>query len=220
MDLDVCVDDKRIPYLGHSKEFYRKSGEPQPQNMPFWDAVAMLEGCDIPLIVDCKHIDAWPAVEEAVVKLGPGRCLVHAFVNELKFDSSRKPGEPDYLTEWQPVEKLRLLKEKFPEVSTCASCKWLPDDLLVSDKYVVILEKIRSVLSGNKIDTVCLNVPNGTFSDGWLKFFLQENIIPHVGIDDIDTSVLHEVYIGETDYLDKASIISDLTIYKKTIIIN
>ncbi len=205
MDLDVCVDDGGNPYLGHSKEFYEKSGEAQPRNMAFADAVEILAKSDIPLIVDCKHINAWPVVEKMIAKLGASRCLVHAFANELEFDFSRKAGEPDYLTEWQPIEKLRLLKNKFLEISTCVSCKWLPDDLLVSDKYEVLLKKIRQILKNNRIDTLCLNVPNETFSDKWLKFFLQENIILHVGIDDIDTSKLSELYIGETDHLERAS---------------
>lgn len=205
MDLDVCVDDGGIPYLGHSKVFYEKSGESQPQNMELWEAVEVLAKANIPLIIDCKHINAWPVVEEMISKLGACRCLIHAFAQELKFNFSRKPEEPDYSTEWQPIEKMELLKIKFPEVSTCASCKWLPDDLLISDKYEVLLEEIRKTLKDNKIDTACLNVPNETFSDEWIRFFLQENIIPHVGIDDIEASNLREIYIGETDYLERAS---------------
>jgi hypothetical protein len=28
MDLDVCIDDGGRPYLGHSREYHEKSGEP------------------------------------------------------------------------------------------------------------------------------------------------------------------------------------------------
>jgi len=205
MDLDVCVDDAGVPYLGHSKEFYEKSGEVQPDNMPLWDAVEMLAKSDIPVIVDCKHIEAWPAVEEVVAKLGAARCLVHAYVPELKFDFSRGPDEPDYLTEWQPIEKLKSVKEKFPSVTTCASCKWLPDDLSVSEKYDKLLADIRDILKKNSIDTVCLNIPNNAFNDRILKFFLEENILCHIGVDSIDANRFAEMYIGETDDLGRAS---------------
>jgi hypothetical protein len=205
MDLDICVDDVGVPYLGHSREFYEKSGENQPKNLPFWEAVGLLAKSDIPVIVDCKHIDAWPVVEQVVAKLGAARCFVHAFVLELKFDYSRKPGESDYLTEWQPVEKLKMFKRKFPEVTACASCKWLPDDL-PDGGYPDLLEKIRQTLQENSIDTVCLNIPNHNFNDGILRFFLKNNIICHVGIDGIDASKLKEIYIGETDNLGRASV--------------
>lgn len=205
MDLDVCVDDAGNSYLGHSEEFYRKSGEKQEENMPLWEAVDMMARSDIPVIVDCKHFDAWPVVEKVVEKIGPERCLVHSFVSEFKFNYSRKDNEPDYLTEWSPIEKLGLFKNKFPSATTTVSAKWLPDDLLVSEKYKDLLQKIRQTLKDNSIDTVCLNVPNETFSNESLKYFLAENIIPHIGIDNIDTTKLSEIYIGETDNLKFAS---------------
>ena len=34
MDLDVCVDDSGNPYLGHSKEYHEKSGEPYYFTIP------------------------------------------------------------------------------------------------------------------------------------------------------------------------------------------
>ena len=205
MDLDICVDDAGVPYLGHSKEFYEKSGEAQPRNMPLAAAVDLLAKSDIPVIVDCKHIDAWSVVEGVVAKLDARRCLVHAFAEELKFDFSRGPGEPDYLTEWQPIEKLKLFKEKFPEVTACVSCKWLPDDLVVNNSHTALLENIRAILRKNSIDTVCLNIPNDTFDDGALRFFRQDDIICHIGVDNIDASKLKEIYIGETDDLGRAS---------------
>lgn len=205
MDLDVCVDDAGKPYLGHSKEYHDKSGDPREENMPLWKAIDMIAESNISVIVDCKHFDAWPIVEEVVNKIGAEKCLVHSFISELKFDYSRKNGEPDFLTEWSPIEKLRLFKGKFPAVSTSASCKWLPNDLLLSDRYKNLLQDIRQILKDNKVDTLCLNIPNETFSDNSLQFFLTENIIPHIGIDNIDTTKLSEIYIGETENLRLAS---------------
>lgn len=205
MDLDVCVDGKGNPYLGHSEEFYEKSGERREENMPLWETVEMIAKSTIPVIVDCKHFDAWPVVEKVVEKIGPERCLVHTFVSELKFNYSRKDGEPDYLTEWSPIEKLRSFKNKFPSVTTTASAKWLPDDLLIPEKYKDLLQNIRQTLKNNSVDTVCLNIPNETFSNESLKYFLAENIIPHIGIDNIDKAKLSEIYIGETDNLKFAS---------------
>jgi len=205
MDLDVCVDGSGKPYLGHSEEYYEKSGEAPAVSMPIWEAVDLISKSGIAVVVDCKHPDAWPVVEKAVSAIGAQKCLVHSFAEELKFGYSRKEGEPDYLTEWSGIGRLLSFKKKFPQVSTCASCKWLPDDLLISDKYEKLLAGIRKLLKDNKIDTVCLNVPNGTFSDGSLKYFLSDGIICHVGIDGTDVSKLTEIYIGETDDLDAAS---------------
>lgn len=203
MDLDVCVDDLGNPYLGHSKEYYEKSGEIRPESMPFAKAIELVSGANIPVIVDCKHYDAWPFVEEAIGKIGAHRCMVHSFVSELKFDHGHN--DPDYLTEWSPIEKLRLIKNKFPSATVTASCKFLPNDILLSGGHKELLDKIREILKDNGIDTVCLNVPDVTMSDKILRFFRQEKIIPHVGIDNIDASKLSEMYIGETDILENAS---------------
>jgi hypothetical protein len=203
MDLDVCVDDAGKPYLGHSKEYYEKSGDPWDDTMPLWEAVDLISSAAIPVIVDCKHFNAWSYVEEVINRIGESRCLVHTFVSEFCFDYDRN--SPDFISEWSPIEKLRLLKSKFPSVTTTASAKWLPNDLLVSDQYEGLLQNIRLMLKDNYVDTVCLNVPDKTFSDKSLQYFLEENIILHVGIDNIDTTRLSQVYIGETDDLRLAS---------------
>ena len=42
-------------------------------------------------------------------------------------------------------------------------------------------------------------------SDKVLDFFLEEKIVPHIGIDNVDTSKLSRIYVGETDNLTMAS---------------
>jgi len=205
MDLDVCIDDRGDAYLGHPKEYHEKTREPFFDSMPLWDAVELLATSNIPVIVDCKHFGAWPVVEEVVKQLRPERCLVHSFVSELKFDAGRMSGEPDFLSEWSSVECLRAIKRKFPLLTTTASAKWLPPDVLVSEKYETLLESIVKLLEECAVDTVCLNVSNSTFSDKALRMFLQREILCHVGVDRIEVEQLSEIYIGETDRLEFAS---------------
>ena len=205
MDLDVCVDDQGNPYLGHSKEYHEKSGEPYFNSMPLWEAVDLISKSNIVVMVDCKHFDAWPPIEEVVAKIGPERCLVCVYVSEFKFNYNRQEDEPDFLTEWSPIEKLRLLKGKFPSVTITPCAKWLPNDLLTSDRYKELIKNIRQMLKDNQADTVCLGVPDKTISDKTLRYFLEKNIILHVNIDGVDTNKLFEVYIGETDDLWRAS---------------
>src|SRR5690349_4217043 len=76
MDLDVCVDERGNPYLGHPKEYHEKTQEPFFNSMPLWDAVEALAYSSIPVIVDCKHFRAWPVVENIVKQLRAERCLV------------------------------------------------------------------------------------------------------------------------------------------------
>jgi len=203
IDLDICVDEFGAPYLGHSKEYYEKSGEVQPRTMPFREAIELVGEARIPAIVDCKHYDAWPAAEGAIKNIGAHRCLVHSFVTELKFHC--QSSNEDYMTEWSPVRRLTEIKEKFPLTTITASCKFLPDDLLLSARYHDLLMHIREVLGNNQIDTVCLNVPDNTVSDEVIDFSLEENIILHVGIDNVDISRFSKPLIGETDTLEKAS---------------
>ncbi len=205
MDLDVCVGDGGDPYLGHPKEYHEKTREPFFGSMPLWEAVEALADSNIPVIVDCKHFDAWPVVEEVVRQLRPERCLVHSFVSELKFDAGRSLGEPDFLSEWCSIECLRAIKRKFPLVTTTASAKWLPADVLVSEKNAALLEDIVTLLKEYAVDTVCLNVPDSSFSDKALRRFLQEDILCLVGVDRIDVKQFSEMYIGETDRMEFAS---------------
>ena len=50
MDLDVCVDDRGDPYLGHPKEYHEKTREPFFGSMPLWEAVEALADSNIPVI--------------------------------------------------------------------------------------------------------------------------------------------------------------------------
>jgi hypothetical protein len=205
MDLDVCVDDRGDPYLGHPKEYHEKTHGPFFDSMPLWEAVEALADSNMPVIVDCKHFGAWPVVEEVVRQLRPERCLVHSFVSDLKFDAGRMAGEPDFLSEWSSIECLRAIKRKFPSLTTTASAKWLPANVLVSEKHEALLEGIVTLLKEYAVDTVCLNVPDPTFSDKALRTFLQQDILCHVGVDRIDVKQLSEMYIGETDRLEFTS---------------
>jgi hypothetical protein len=205
MDLDVCIDEAGNPYSGHPKEYHVKTGEPFFDSMPLWEAVEVLARSGIPVIVDCKQFDAWPVVDKIVRQLRPERCLVHSFVSELKFDASRVQGEPDFLVEWSSLKNLQELKQKFPSVTTSASAKWLPADVLLSEKYDALLVRIATLLTEHIVDTICLNVPDSTFSDRVLRLFLEHGILAHVGIDHAEASRLSEVYIGETDRLERAS---------------
>jgi hypothetical protein len=204
MDLDICVDEKRNPYLGHSNEYYFKVSELRARSMPLWEAVDLIAGADIPVMLDCKHYDAWGCVEEVIGKIGPARCLVHTFISELRFPNIRED-ECEVLCEMSRARDLRYLKNKFPEITLTASAKGLPVDLFESEQHKPLLHYVRRTLAENHIDSVCLNIPDVMFTDESLSFFLQDNIISHVMIDKIDTSKLTKVFIGETDYLSSAS---------------
>lgn len=77
--------------------------------------------------------------------------------------------------------------------------------MLVSEKHEALLEGIVTLLKEYAVDTVCLNVPDPTFSDKALRTFLQQDILCHVGVDRIDVKQLSEMYIGETDRLEFTS---------------
>jgi hypothetical protein len=205
MDLDVCIDDAGRPYLGHSREYHDKTGEPYFDSLPIWEVVDRIAKSNIPVLIDCKHYGAWPVVEEVVAKIGPERCMVDTYVFEFKFGYSRTDTEPDILAEWMPIHNLFELKIEFPSVTTTACIKWPPPDMLLSAKYSKLVEFIREVMKENRIDTACLSVPDSTITDEWIRYFSGDNIIVRVGIDRTDASKLAEIYIGETDDLRRAS---------------
>jgi len=205
IDLDISVNEKGEPYLGHSDEYHQKSAEPYFHTMPFWEAVEMVAASDIFVMVDCKNHHSWPVIEAIVEEIGPQRCLVCGFANELKFGFSREPNEPDFLTEWSPLDQFTKLKDKFPAVTITPCSKWLPQDLFTSEKYTSLIDQVRDILKNSKADTVCLSVPDETITDKWINYFLDACIILHIMVDHLDTTKLSSLYIGETDYLEKVS---------------
>ena len=204
MDLDICVDEAGSPFLGHSREYYEKMSKPWIRSVPLWEAVDLISKANIPVMVDCKHHRAWRYVEEVIARIGPAKCLVHTFIFEFDFHYIRHD-EYYVRCEWSPVKKLSSLKTKFPAITTTASARGLPNDILISDQYKELLHSIKHKLIDNQVDTVCLNIPDNTFSDNALAFFLKDKIIPHVMIDKIDTNKLTKIYVGETDFLNSAS---------------
>jgi hypothetical protein len=160
MDLDVCINDDGRPYLGHSREYHEKSGEPCFKSLPIWDVVDRIAKSNIVVLIDCKHYDAWPVIEDVVGKIGPERCIVDSYVSEFKFGYSRGELEPDFITEWSPIEKLSKLKKKFPSVTTTACVKWPPRDMLISVKYRKLVDYIRDLMSDNYIEAVCRHESN------------------------------------------------------------
>jgi len=100
--------------------------EPFFNSMPLWEAVEALSPSNIPVIVDCKHVNAWPVVESVVTELRPERCFVHSFASELKFDAGHADGEPDFVTEWSSIATLRELKRTFPSVNYYGKCEVAP----------------------------------------------------------------------------------------------
>lgn len=205
IDLDIAIDENGEPYLGHSREYYEKTWSRPFKSMPIWEAIDQVADSTIPALIDCKDFNAWPVVEKIIARIGEPRCVVHAFVSELRFEFSRAQGEPDFVTEWSPIATLRSLKSRFPALTVNASAKWLPADFLVSESHAPLLLEIRNLLKENQIDSVCLNVPDPTFSDASLRFFLDEGIINHVGVDLADTTKLTELYIGESNLLECTS---------------
>lgn len=203
MDLDVCVDEEGHPYIGHSQEFYKISGEKQEDCLPLWEAVEKIASSTIAVIIDCKHHDAWHVVEEVIEKIGAERCLVHSYISQLHFNYNLY--DHDYPTEWSDAEKLKMLKEKFPSVTTTASCKFLPEDFVTNPEYHPVWEQIREILVANNINTVCLNIPDHTISNTVLNFFLEKEILPHLNVDGLDLRSITSVYVGETNIQANAS---------------
>lgn len=205
MDLDICVDSQGRPYLGHSEEYHQKSGEPFFDSVALNTAMEAVAAAQIPVIVDCKHHDAWKSVERVVTRIGAHNCLVHSFVSEYRFAAGRPSGEPDYETEWSGINMLRDFKERFPGVTTTASAKWLPTDVLTNPEHERLLNQIRWIASQHAVDTLCLNVDDSTISDSALRFFSELGILLHVNVDCANVEALSELYVGETDELDRAS---------------
>lgn len=211
IDLDISVDSDGIPYLGHTEEYYEINGIQRPKTTPIETAIKRLEDSNIPIIVDCKHRDAWPIVEEYVRRLGSYRCLVHAFAEEFKFDYNKNQ-DHDYESEWSTLSKLKDFKSKFPKSILTASCKYLPDDLAENTNYSALIEEIIRNCVSNNIDTICLNIPDEKMNDEVLEKFLANNIIPHINIDATDHTRFKNLFVGETDYLDKATLASEINL--------
>lgn len=205
MDLDICVDDAGQLFLGHSPEYYRKSGEKPLPSMPLDDAIASLSVSPIPVVVDCKHGDAWPAIERVIAILGPRRCLVHAFLKELRYPFADMQDQC-VESQWLDASLMKALKARFPAVTTTASAHGLPNDFYQHNaKYHGLMDQIVGVLRNHDIETVCLNTADEhCFTRGLVDFFSDNGILVHLNIDKFAGDLPDGAFIGESDSLDKA----------------
>ncbi len=204
IDIDIAVNVDWTPFIGHSLEYYRISGEDRPTCMSFESALSQISVSHIPVILDCKELGAWSYILDALERIGPHRCMVHIYPTELRF-SHFEWADYDYPSEWIPIGYLRALKEKFPNVTTTVSCKYLPPDTLKNSDHREKLIYIKTLLQEHHIDSLCLNVLDNTMDDATIDFFHDAGIILHVNIDTKDVGTLHGVYIWETDILAHSS---------------
>jgi hypothetical protein len=204
IDLDINIDKNNCPFFGHSDYFYQKSGELKEINTQFDKLLKVLSQSNIPVMLDCKHCGAWPFVEKALSLLGPQRCFVGCMATEFKFDYDFSY-DFEVPFEYSSISNLKILKARYPDVTTVASCSFLPTDFLTARKYKVLRNKIRSLLIENNVDSLSLNFPYTSYSDKDLNFFLEANILLELKVEDISPLSVSEIYLGETDTLQKVT---------------
>ena len=205
IDLDISVDDTGAPYLGHSVSYHEKNNISAYDSVPLEHAVDLLKKSHIPVHLDCKNHYAFTIALNVAQRLGPHRCILNSFVNELNFlapTNSHMWGT--YIEEdWMPIAVLREAKKRFPEITIQASGEGVTvESLLVDDGK--ILQEIIHIL-GTDIDSVHLNIPSVEFVPREVIGAINDaGILYQVNIDDLREEP-QGFYIGESDDMAKTT---------------
>jgi len=205
VDMDISVDESRAPYLDHSVAYHRNNNTPPYGSMPLEHALSKLRYTSVPIHLDCKEEDAFTAVLDVAGRLGPRRCILNSFVNELNFlTSSSDDLWGKYVQEdWMPIETLRGAKKRFPDITLTASGRGVTVDLLFADDGKILREIIDTL--GKDIDSVNLNIPSDEIvSKEVIGALNNAGILYQVNIDFLK-EMPRGVYIGESDDMSKTT---------------
>lgn len=205
MDLDISVDSKGSPYLGHTSSYYEKNNISSYDSAQLEHALSLLENSSIPVHLDCKESGAFATVLDAAERLGPGRCIVNSFVNELDFITSANSHmwKAHVKEDYMPIETLRGAKKRFSEITIQASGEGVTVESLLEDDGK-ILHEIIDVL-GTDIDSVNLNIPPAEIVPKEVISAINDaGILYHVNMDTLREKP-HGFYIGETDDMSKTT---------------
>ena len=206
IDLDIAIDGSGTPYLGHSLANYKKNNISPHDSVPLEHALSRLErNTSILVHLDCKEAGAFTAVLDAAERLGPRRCIINSFVNELDYitpTNSHMWGT--YVEEdWMSIATLRGAKKRFPKITVQASGEGVTVESLLADDGKILQEIIH--ILGTDIDSVNLNIPSAeSVPNEVISAINDAGIFYHVNIDSLREEP-QGLYIGETDDIAKTT---------------
>lgn len=165
IEFDIYARDGRAT-IQHPPAFYVENGAAPPANMDLEDAIAAVEASAACVVVlDAKSREALGVIAELVARLGTHRCVVHAFLDELRFDPPPAGARPraHWVDEDLPLDE--VVRAAAPaggphRAALFVTCRHVTPDRLGDAAAFGVLERIEAKLAG-AVDAVGFWLPGG-----------------------------------------------------------
>ncbi len=184
MELDISSANGGY-YIGHHRQFYKDRGLTfPPPNVSLEEAMRVITKQGVFTKLDCKDEGAIPKVTELARILGPGSCMLHAFVKEFNYQTKER--ELHWINENIDIKKLTKLRDNTGYPSLQVSCRGFTYNGIATLEggQVSNLNEVCAKAMKNGIDVVNLNLPNNQVPPDWVLQYFYDN------------GVLLEVYEG------------------------
>jgi len=206
-EIDISIDERGEPYVGHPSTYYSLRNLPPPTNLPLDQAVT--EGLEAGLFImlDVKNVKLLPKVAEIIQTYGSEHFIVHSFVKELSFKpyppKVQALAEPHWPDEELPLGELLKLKQT-TGVPLAVSCRGITQQRLL-DEGTRIIDDILGK-TAHKVDVVTFFMPAGeALPLAVSKKLLANGIIPLINVDHTPPAARPTAFFGSTDHLEQAT---------------
>ncbi|MBI2051572.1 hypothetical protein HYT33_02300 [Candidatus Roizmanbacteria bacterium] len=207
IEVDVNYSSDRGYYIGHHPSFYKYYSIPRPESLSLAEVMEHLTTSDVFVKFDCKDRKVLPKVQELAREIGPRRCMLHAFVDELYIKNGQVIDVEYWRTERIPFKEILELKKKAGNPPLEVSARGITVEI-IKNSSETLMESIGSAIE-KKAEVVNLNInePNHALPpDEFLeKFYLRNGVLTEVYIEKLDGRKLKVPYFGSTDDLALAT---------------
>jgi hypothetical protein len=187
IELDISSDDNGEHYIGHHWLFYLTKGLAfPPLNVSIEKTMEFIIEHGFFTKLDCKDEEAIPKVVELAQRLGPNRCMLHAFISELNYQTEK--GEPHWEYEDIALKKIIELRARAGYPALQVSCRGFTSDGIATleSSHIPNLHEVCDIAGKNEVDIVSLNLPNNQIPPNWvLQYFYDHDILLEVYEDEI-----------------------------------
>lgn len=169
-------------YIGHPKQFYENRGLIFPLlNVSIEEAMQVIVAYEVFTKLDCKNKGAIPKVTELAQTLGPGNCMLHAYVKEFDYQTNER--ESYWTNENIDLKEIIKLRDDTGGPFLQVSCRGFTYNEIATVKSSSVsgLREICAKAMKNKIDIVNLNLPHNQVPPDWaLQYFYNNNVLLEV----------------------------------------
>ena len=207
LEVDISITPEGTIYVGHPLSYYKGANLPPPNNLPLETIVKEAKAAGLFLILDLKDVKTIPTARGVIGEYGAENCLVHAFCKELSFrpwpPKVEAIKQPNWEGEELPLKELLDLREA-TGVPLALSCHGITQERLYSEGED-ILKQIVAIAEQGAFSISFSMPPDEDVPLVFANKLIEHGIVPMIRLDDTATQNKPDLFLGFTDYLERAT---------------